>query len=255
MKIEISILYPSHFRPINLHQIQNNMLNWDSKINFHASFVQNYKFNKDHLFGDFYAKKIVSFVKDSKSQEIFKVPLSIIAGIILESLDNIISLKDTLKPCNLKFHKSGIIKLNDHSNCGYFAQCVNLLGLYDDNIDKIAKESNRNHFNLILFSELLVHYLVSNVFNFELLNEFKSKIDLALISSEIYLFAYFKDLEDFKSVTYVKNFNSVLRKISKSIAEDEDYKSEMQNMKIIHKLSFKKNRGSEMYFQIDYLNE
>jgi hypothetical protein len=231
------------------------MLDWESKMKFHTSFAKQYKSHKDHLFEDLFAKKISSFVKDSNSNELFKVPMIKIAGVILESLDNIISLKDCTKPCNLKFHKSGVIKLNDHSNCGYLGKCVNLLGLYDDYIDQIATESTRNHFNLILFSELLIRFLVTNVFKFEALNEFKSKVDLALLSSEMYLFAYFKDFEDYKSVSYVKDFNSVLRKVSKSIAEDEDYKREMKNVKILNSLTFKKNRGSEMYFKIDFLKE
>eukprot|EP01080_Neovahlkampfia_damariscottae_P004070 gene4070-7359_t len=99
--------------------------------------------------------------------------------LIYASLENLALMNSGNYSTGIKYHKSGIIKLNDHKESGFIAQQLQLIGVYDKVIDYFAVESSRNHLNLYLFSQFLICYFTSVSFSDEELLNFKNKIDNA----------------------------------------------------------------------------
>jgi hypothetical protein len=202
------------------------MLNWNSKIQFEWTFKVRVQDTNQHLKLDPYAAMIYSFVKETESDDcIFETHPQEIKSIIEISLKNITNLKTMNCPCCLKFHKTGIVKLNDYSESGDFAKKMIKAGLYDKLIDYFSKESTRNQINLFIFSELLIEFIKNYKFNIGELIKFKLLIQIALDETNDKVAPYFKLKKDKFSLSFVECFIKVLNRILKSIEANSNYKT------------------------------
>jgi hypothetical protein len=201
------------------------MLNWNSKTQFEWTFNNRVPNSDRHLQLDPYAVTIYAFVKEKESDPcIFETHAQDLKSLIELSLNNITNLRSMNSSCCLKFHKTGIVKINNYEESGDFAKKMIKVGLYDKLIDYFSKESTRNQVNLFLFTELLLEFIKNYKFNIRELLKFRLLIQIALDESIDKVVSYFKLKKDKYSLSFVEYFIKVLDRMLKSVERNSYFK-------------------------------